>query len=66
AASDVYKRQHQYRIAVVSIENQICGGCYMKVPQQIEINVKKEEEIIFCPSCSRVLYIDKEMAQLSA
>ena len=58
--------EHQYRIAVVSIENQICGGCYMKVPQQIEINVKKEEEIIFCPSCSRVLYIDKEMAQLSA
>lgn len=47
---------NKFRTAVVAIESQVCQGCYMKTPLQVEISVKKSETIQFCPSCSRILY----------
>ena len=54
----IYKNKNQ--LAVVSVERQICQGCYAKIPMQVEIDVKRRDRIIFCPSCSRVLYLDNQ------
>ncbi|MFC1504541.1 zinc ribbon domain-containing protein [Spirochaetota bacterium] len=47
------------KLAVVPIIDYVCNGCYMLLPMQVENNVRKMINIIFCPSCSRVLYIDE-------
>ncbi|MBL8994642.1 MAG: hypothetical protein JNM63_14955 [Spirochaetia bacterium] len=60
----IYK--NKFRLAVVAIENQVCQGCYMKISLQVEINVKKSDSIIFCPSCSRILYHGAEALAKSA
>ncbi|UCB46521.1 MAG: nucleic acid-binding protein [Spirochaetota bacterium] len=43
-------------IGIVSIKNSICMGCNMILPPQFVNDVRREEEIIFCPNCSRILY----------
>jgi uncharacterized protein len=58
----IYK--HNFRMAVVAIENETCHGCYMKLPAQVEINVRKQESINFCPSCSRILYAGNKKSAL--
>jgi len=46
--------------AVVSVKKQACYGCYMKVNDKTYAEVIKAEEIINCPHCGRILYIDQE------
>jgi hypothetical protein len=58
--------RNKSRIAVVAIENQVCQGCFIKVPLQTEISVKKNDQLIYCPSCSRVLYRSEEKHAKSA
>jgi len=43
-------------IGIVSIRTNVCMGCNMILPPQFVNNVRKEETIIFCPNCSRILY----------
>jgi predicted nucleic acid-binding Zn-ribbon protein len=43
-------------IGIVSIRNSVCMGCNMNLPPQFVNDVRREEEIIFCPNCSRILY----------
>jgi predicted nucleic acid-binding Zn-ribbon protein len=48
-------------IGIVSIRNGVCMGCNMVLPPQFVNDVRREEEIIFCPNCSRILfYYDHE------
>lgn len=46
-------------IGVVALHGIICQGCHMELPQQFAITVRKNEEINFCPYCSRILYYEK-------
>jgi len=41
---------------VVEARNESCSGCFMSIPPQLFVNVKKNTEIITCPHCSRILY----------
>lgn len=44
-------------LAIVSIDNEMCGGCRMRVTQQ-QINlVRLKESLITCDMCNRILYI---------
>jgi len=43
-------------IAIVKIENGICGGCFMSLPTYIVEKVKRKKEIVQCENCSRILY----------
>ena len=43
-------------IGIVSIRNGVCMGCNMSLPPQFINDVRREEAIIFCPNCSRILY----------
>ncbi|MCE5195031.1 MAG: C4-type zinc ribbon domain-containing protein [Nitrospiraceae bacterium] len=43
-------------LAVVEIRDEICLGCNMNIPPQMCVEIKKNEEIIQCPQCRRILY----------
>ncbi len=44
--------------AVVPVKKQACYGCYMKLNDKTYSEVIKGDEIINCPHCGRILYIE--------
>jgi uncharacterized protein len=42
--------------AVVEARNEICQGCNMNIPPQLFVELKKDEEILNCPQCRRIIY----------
>jgi uncharacterized protein len=42
--------------AVVEAKEEICQGCNMNIPPQLFVEIKKNEEIIQCPQCRRILF----------
>ena len=46
---------------VVGIQHGVCGGCHMKFPQQIVLSCRREESIVTCPNCGRILYYTRDM-----
>jgi len=44
--------------AVVPVRKQACYGCYMKISDKVYADVIKSAEIVTCPHCGRILYID--------
>jgi len=47
---------------VVEARGESCSGCFMSIPPQLFVNVKKNTEIITCPHCSRILYYKEALA----
>ena len=43
-------------LAVAEAKDEICQGCDMNIPPQLFVEIKKNEEIISCPQCRRILY----------
>ncbi len=43
-------------LAVVSIQNEHCLGCHIRIPPQIFSEIRKNDKIISCLSCQRILY----------
>ena len=41
---------------VVPLVNNVCSGCHMILPQSFANIVRQNQEILFCPYCSKVLY----------
>ncbi|MBD3789011.1 MAG: hypothetical protein IE885_01375 [Campylobacterales bacterium] len=46
--------------AVVPVKKQACYGCYMKLNDKTYADVIKGDEIVNCPHCGRILYIERE------
>lgn len=46
--------------AVVPVKKGACYGCYMKLNDRVYSDLLKSEEIINCPHCGRILYINQE------
>ena len=46
---------------VMGIEHSACGGCHVKLPAQVIISCKGEQELVSCPPCSRLLYYTRDM-----
>lgn len=49
--------------AVVPVRKQACYGCYMKVSDKAYSEVIRSEEIITCPHCGRILFVESESTQ---
>jgi hypothetical protein len=47
-------------VAVTGSKNEICLGCDMNIPPQLFVEIRKNEEIIQCPQCRRILYFFEE------
>jgi predicted nucleic acid-binding Zn-ribbon protein len=43
-------------LAVVPVNDNVCQGCYMALPPQQVIEVRKAETFNLCPTCQRILY----------
>jgi len=46
---------------VVVIEQGVCGGCHMKLQQQLIVMCQGQKEIVTCSSCGRILYYTRDM-----
>lgn len=45
-------------IAVVPMQNNVCGGCHMKMVLNTQLKVKAAQELAQCDLCGRILYLD--------
>jgi uncharacterized protein len=50
-------------MAVVTVSEGICQGCYMNIPPQLWNEIMKSERLILCPSCHRILYYKSALPQ---
>ncbi len=48
-------------LAVVTVERNACGGCFNKIPPQIQLEIGQRKKIIVCEHCGRIL-VDDETA----
>jgi len=46
-------------IAVVSVVNSACQGCYRVLPAQVINEIKMKQDLVFCENCARILYIEE-------
>lgn len=53
-------------IAVAEVVNGSCSACFISLRPQMQVNVRKGEEIIICENCSRILYIQDRGSEASA
>ncbi len=49
-------------IAIAEARGESCSGCYMSIPPQVYVNVKKNASIITCPNCGRILHFKGAIA----
>ena len=44
--------------SVVQVKKQACGGCFIKINDKIYSNIMQSNDIVTCPHCGRILYIE--------
>ena len=67
--ASVYNRMAQRSrdgIAVAEVVNGSCSACFMSLRPQMQVEVKKGDQIITCESCTRILYISTRPTQSEA
>ena len=47
-------------LGIVPIAGGVCNGCHMILPAQYANSVRRGEGIMFCPNCSRILFVPDE------
>jgi len=50
--------RNKENVGIVPIHGNVCEGCHMALPVQFVNDVRKEDDIFFCPYCSRVLFYE--------
>lgn len=62
------KIRHSYRngLAVVTVERNSCGGCFNKIPPQLQLEIAQRKKIIACEHCGRILVDDQLIAEVTA
>jgi predicted nucleic acid-binding Zn-ribbon protein len=49
-------KEKRQGVGVVSVKHETCQGCYVNVPPQMFIEVQKNNALVRCPHCNRILY----------
>ena len=52
--------QRRGGVAVVAVRDGTCQGCRMRVPPQLYNQIQRNDQIILCPSCQRMLHWQPE------
>lgn len=47
---------------VVEARGESCAGCHMRIPPRTFVTVKKNDSIVGCPNCHRILYFKEVLA----
>ena len=50
-------------VGIVSINEGFCNGCNLLLPPQFILDVREEQEVKYCPNCSRILYFEEKPKQ---
>lgn len=53
-------------VAVVAVRGGTCLGCHMHVPPQLFIQIQRNEQVIACPNCQRILFWQPEQDAASS
>ncbi len=46
--------------AVVAVIGNVCGGCFMNITTQTLNSLMGGKDLVFCQSCSRILYLEEK------
>jgi len=49
-------KEKRQGVGVVGVKQETCQGCFMNVPPQMFIEPQKNNALIRCPNCNRILY----------
>ncbi len=55
------RSRYRNGLAVVTVERESCGGCFNRIPPQLQIEIGQHKKIIACEHCGRVL-VDDDIA----
>lgn len=55
AAYDVLDRARR-RPVVVAVRRAHCSGCYLRLPPQLDVSVRRRQSLSICPHCGRLLF----------
>jgi hypothetical protein len=53
-------KEKRQGVGVVSVKHETCQGCFVNVPPQMFIEVQKNNALIRCPHCNRILYWERD------
>ncbi len=53
-------KEKRQGLGVVGVKRETCQGCYVHVPPQMFIEVQKNNALVRCPNCNRILYWDSD------
>jgi predicted nucleic acid-binding Zn-ribbon protein len=51
---------------IVGIEHGVCGGCHMRIPPQLIVHARAQQELTSCTNCGRILYYTRDMILTAA
>jgi predicted nucleic acid-binding Zn-ribbon protein len=57
-AYDKIRSSYRNGLAVVTIQRDSCGGCFNKIPPQVQLEISMRKKIIACEHCGRILVDD--------
>ena len=49
-------KEKRQGVGVVHVKDETCQGCFVNIPPQMFIEVQKNNALIRCPNCNRILY----------
>ncbi|MBK8878698.1 MAG: hypothetical protein IPN74_09185 [Haliscomenobacter sp.] len=57
-AYDKIRSSYRNSLAVVTVQRDSCGGCFNKIPPQVQLEIAMRKKIIVCEYCGRILVDD--------
>lgn len=55
---DRIRNNYRNGLSVVTVERNSCGGCFNRIPPQIQLEISLQKNIITCEHCGRILVDD--------
>lgn len=53
-------RERRNGVAVVEVVQGVCRGCHMNIPPQLFNELRKEQALLSCPTCNRIMFYQPE------
>ena len=63
-AYDKIRTSYRNGLSVVSVERNSCGGCFNKIPPQLQLEIGQRKKIIACEHCGRILVDQQIVAEV--
>ncbi len=64
-AYDKIRNGSRNGLAIVTVERSACGGCFNKIPPQMQVEIGMHKKIIACEHCGRILVDESLLGETS-